>query len=49
METIIVAMEQLVEKLTNEMNILRKENQALRYDNQDSMHRGDLKVGEHQE
>lgn len=31
METRLVAIEQLVEKLTNKMNILCEENQALKY------------------
>ncbi|XP_042953522.1 uncharacterized protein LOC122290063 [Carya illinoinensis] len=49
METRMVAMEQLVEKLTNEMNVLCEKSQALKDDNQDSAHHGDPSANEHQE
>lgn len=49
MEARMVAMEQLIEKLTNEVNVLCKENKALKDDNQDSAHHKNPSASEHQE
>lgn len=42
-------MEQLMERLTNEMNVLREENQTLKGDIQDLAQHGDPSASEHQE
>lgn len=49
MEAKIVAMEQLVEKLTDEMNVLCEENDAFKDNNQDSVQGSDPSANKHQE
>lgn len=49
MKARVAAMEQLIVRLTNEMNVLRKENKTLDGNNQDSVHDRDPSANEHKE